>query len=296
MGATENNELEYQIIETAKQLFIEKGFVETSMSDIAAKVGINRPTLHYYFRTKDRMFQAVFGSIVMSLLPKVQEIIQQELPFIDRVSLILDKYITLFTENPDMPKFICGEIQRDVNHLLDAAKEMQFEETFLIIKERLLMEMEAGRLKKVPIHTIFITFYGLLTFPLITKNLITSIFCLLYRALPARGRSVTLTSPYSVEIRNDSVISYLPYYGRAYSIPYGGGEGLNFKAPLTDYKLEWDKKETAKIKFSARSEEDKFDFIIDVFSNGSSSIFVNMQNRQSISFQGELDMPEEINQ
>ena len=44
MGATENNELEYQIIETAKQLFIEKGFVETSMSDIAAKVGINRPT------------------------------------------------------------------------------------------------------------------------------------------------------------------------------------------------------------------------------------------------------------
>ena len=176
MGATENNELEYQINETAKQLFIEKGFVETSMSDIAAKVGINRPTLHYYFRTKDRMFQAVFGSIVMSLLPKVQEIIQQELPFIDRVSLILDKYITLFTENPDMPKFICGEIQRDVNHLLDAAKEMQFEETFLIIKERLLMEMEAGRLKKVPIHTVFITFYGLLTFPLITKNLITSIF------------------------------------------------------------------------------------------------------------------------
>lgn len=115
------------------------------------------------------------------------------------------------------------------------------------------------------------------------------------RALPARGRSVTLTSPYSVEIRNDSVISYLPYYGRAYSIPYGGGEGLNFKAPLTDYKL-WDKKETAKIKFSARSEEDKFDFNIDVFSNGSSTIFVNMQNRQSISFQGELDMPEEINQ
>ena len=116
------------------------------------------------------------------------------------------------------------------------------------------------------------------------------------RALPARGRSVTLTSPYSVEIRNDSVISYLPYYGRAYSIPYGGGEGLNFKAPLTDYKLEWGKKETAKIKSSARSEEDKFDFSIDVFSNGSSSIFVNMQNRQSISFQGELDMPEEINQ
>jgi len=37
-------------------------------------------------------------------------------------------------------------------------------------------------------------------------------------------------------------------------IPYGGGEGLNFKAPLTDYKLDWDKKGTAKIKFTARSQ------------------------------------------
>ena len=110
------------------------------------------------------------------------------------------------------------------------------------------------------------------------------------RALPARGRSVTLTSPYSIEIRNDSVISYLPYYGRAYSIPYGGGEGLNFKAPISDYKIEWDKKGTAKIQFIARSTEDRFSFNVDIFSNGSSSIFVNMQNRQSISFQGDLDL------
>lgn len=58
--------LETKIIEIAKQQFIENGFVETSMSDIAAKVGINRPGLHYYFRTKDRMFQAVFGDIVQS--------------------------------------------------------------------------------------------------------------------------------------------------------------------------------------------------------------------------------------
>lgn len=113
------------------------------------------------------------------------------------------------------------------------------------------------------------------------------------RAIPARGRSVMLTSSYSVEIRNDSVISYLPYFGRAYNIPYGGGDGLNFKAPLTDYTLSWDKKGTAKIKFSARSPEDKFDFNISVFSNGSSSINVNMQNRQSISFSGEADVKTE---
>lgn len=58
MATTEHSDLEQQIIKTAQQLFIEKGFVETSMSDIAATVGINRPTLHYYFRTKDKNVQS----------------------------------------------------------------------------------------------------------------------------------------------------------------------------------------------------------------------------------------------
>lgn len=61
-------------------------------------------------------------------------------------------------------------------------------------------------------------------------------------AMPMRGRSIPLTSSYSLTIRNDSVISYLPYYGRAYSIPYGGGDGLNFKAILKEYNVEMDKK------------------------------------------------------
>ena len=108
MATTEHSDLEQQIIKTAQQLFIEKGFVETSMSDIAATVGINRPTLHYYFRTKDKMFKAVFGSIVMSLMPKIQDIVKQDIPFMERLSMILDEYIELFTSNPCLPRFICG--------------------------------------------------------------------------------------------------------------------------------------------------------------------------------------------
>ena len=51
-------------------------------------------------------------------------------------------------------------------------------------------------------------------------------------AYPRRGRMIPLTSIYSVTIRNDSVFSQLPYFGRAYSIPYGGGQGLMFNAPI----------------------------------------------------------------
>lgn len=111
-------------------------------------------------------------------------------------------------------------------------------------------------------------------------------------AMPMRGRSITLSSAYSVEIKNDSLFSYLPYYGRAYSVPYGGGSGLIFKAPLKDYTMKMDKKGNAIIKFSARSPEDLYEFNTKVFTNGTANIDVNMQNRQSISFRGELDMYE----
>lgn len=112
-------------------------------------------------------------------------------------------------------------------------------------------------------------------------------------AHPRRGRVVHLTSPNSMEVRNDSVYSYLPYYGRAYSIPYGGGEGLNFKAPIDEYKMEIHKKGAAKIEFTARSKEDRFKFSLTIYPDGSANVGVTMQNRESINFSGALTLPSE---
>ena len=68
------------------------------------------------------------------------------------------------------------------------------------------------------------------------------------QTMPIRGRNITLSTPYPLEIRNDSVFSYLPYYGRAYSVPYGGGSGLIFNAPLKEYTMDLDNKGKAVIK------------------------------------------------
>lgn len=108
---------------------------------------------------------------------------------------------------------------------------------------------------------------------------------------PMGGRTRTITPDYSVEIRNDSVFSYLPYFGRAYTLPYGGGNGLIFNAPLIEYKAEYHKKGKAEIEFTTRSEEDRFTYRITIFSNGSASISVNSTNRQPISYQGRLVLP-----
>lgn len=111
-------------------------------------------------------------------------------------------------------------------------------------------------------------------------------------AYPRRGHMVPLTSPYSLEIRNDSVFSHLPYFGRAYSIPYGGGSGLMFKAPIEKYQMIYNKHGVAKAELTAHSEEDKIKFYFTISPNGSSNIDATMQQRESIRFSGELAIPE----
>lgn len=106
---------------------------------------------------------------------------------------------------------------------------------------------------------------------------------------PKRGNTKHLSSDYSVKLKGDSVISYLPYFGRVYSAPYGGSGGLDFTTLVSDYKLTYNKKGTATIKFDAKTEEDTYAFVINVFENGSASVSVSCMNRQSILFYGELD-------
>ena len=155
MTTTNNNEdLEKKIIEAAKELFIENGFAETSMSDIAAKVGINRPALHYYFRTKDKMFQAVFGNIILSFIPKIHDIIiQQDKPVSESIGEIVDAYYKVFTENPCLPLFMVREMHRDMNHLSTTIKELRLEQYLHKIMDVLQEEMNDGRLKTVPFLT-----------------------------------------------------------------------------------------------------------------------------------------------
>lgn len=169
-------DLESRIIDAAKKEFLEKGFDKTSMSDIATAVGINRTTLHYYFRTKHKMFQAVFGSLVFSFLPKIQIIFQDDISFLDKLERVMDQYIIIFMENPSLPKFILGEVQRDINQLLAVMQELQFDQYLSSIREVVLKDMEEGRLKSVPLPVVFLTFYSQMTFPFLAKDLIINLF------------------------------------------------------------------------------------------------------------------------
>ena len=108
-------------------------------------------------------------------------------------------------------------------------------------------------------------------------------------AYPTGGKMVILTSMYSFKVKNDSAFSYLPYYGRAYSLPYGGGKGLIFNDKIKDYNQKYTKKGSSEIDVNVANDEDNYRFFILLYPNGTASITMNCNNRQSISFTGNWD-------
>ncbi|MCH5284716.1 MAG: TetR/AcrR family transcriptional regulator [Akkermansiaceae bacterium] len=174
--SSKRTNLESHIISVAKQLFIEKGYVATSMGDIAQQAGVTRPSLHYYFSTKESMFQAVFGSIVGSLLPRSEEILSRPIPIMERLELIVGEYLELFKSNPSLPQFLCGEIRRNADHLVEEAKLCRLDEFGEIIRLYLGQEMAAGNIRTVPIHIVFMSIYSSLTFPFLARELLVHLF------------------------------------------------------------------------------------------------------------------------
>ena len=109
---------------------------------------------------------------------------------------------------------------------------------------------------------------------------------------PMRGSSKNVSYGYSVEVRNDTLISYLPYFGRAYNVPYGGGKGLNFSERIDSYQETQQPKGERVIDIELKNEEDTYHYTIKVFDNGNSSIDVQSRQREPISYSGEIDFKE----
>lgn len=165
MGTSENKTTEQTIIEAARQVFIEKGYGEANMSDIAHRAGINRPALHYYFRTKERMLEAVYADIVRSFIPKVVQLLQDEtVPLLGRLDKVVDIYYGILIEKPNLPMFGLREINRDATYLFKTVEKVS-DDQIRGIREILLSEMEQGKIKQLPIEFIVYSFYGLLFSP-----------------------------------------------------------------------------------------------------------------------------------
>ena len=106
-------------------------------------------------------------------------------------------------------------------------------------------------------------------------------------ALPSTGGSRQLTSAYDLKVSKDSLVSSLPYFGRAYSATYGATDGgLNFTSTKFDYKTSARKKGGWEISIKPKDVTDFREFFLTISENGYGTLRALTNNRQPISFNG----------
>jgi AcrR family transcriptional regulator len=104
------NPIEQVILETAEVLFLDKGFALTSTTEIARKAGCNQALVHYYFRTKDRLFEIVFEKYATMLTSALYQMPDEDVSFEENVRKKTRTLFDLMTANPKMPFLLFNEL------------------------------------------------------------------------------------------------------------------------------------------------------------------------------------------
>ena len=106
-------------------------------------------------------------------------------------------------------------------------------------------------------------------------------------AMSSSGPTKQLTSEYDVRLSKNAFVSHLPYFGRAYSAPYGSGDGgFNFTSKDFHYSFKTRKKGGWNITIKPKDVTDVREFLLTVSENGYGTLQAMSNNRQPISFTG----------
>lgn len=177
MDIQEPIDMETRIIEAAKQVFVRKGYEATTMSDVAKEVGIGRTALHYYYRTKEMLFDAIFDQLMGALLPNIGRIVDEKNPFFEKLPKIIDEYMSLLQANPSLPVFLIVELNRDPEHLFHCVmKDPARLQPLMRLRQQMEDEMDKGLLRKMPVEDAVSTLVSLVVFPMLIRNPLSAIF------------------------------------------------------------------------------------------------------------------------
>ncbi len=168
---TKKDNTEDKILDAAKNVFIKKGMEGARMQEIADEAGINKALLHYYFRSKDKLFDAIFSRIIGFAFPKIGQIIQSDQAFVSKVKQVIDTYLDLLFKYPYLPAFILKEVNRDPSIFFKLVLKHGFSPRpiFKMISEA----MDKGEIIRMKPEHLVVNVIGLCVFPFVAKPVIS---------------------------------------------------------------------------------------------------------------------------
>ena len=149
----QSKNIEKRILWVAERLFLEKGFSGTSTTEIAKAVGCNQALIHYYFRTKEKLFWDVFSPKVEQVVECLDAPLDESLDFVERIRNVIDFYFGILELDERLAPFIVTELIMNPDrwskfrdrYLRNESRSSAFDRFEKMVEE----EIEAGRIRKM---------------------------------------------------------------------------------------------------------------------------------------------------
>lgn len=171
METTECNTTESAILDAAKGIFERKGMAAARMQEIADEAGINKSMLHYYYRSKQLLFEAVFKSAFSMLAPQLNEIINADTSIFEKIRNFSRNYISFVIKHPYLPNFIIQELNRNPEFVKRLVAEKNFP-NISKFKQQVNDKVAEGIIKPIKAEQLFINIISLNIFPFIGAPLL----------------------------------------------------------------------------------------------------------------------------
>ncbi len=167
-------ETDERIYEAARDIFHERGFDGARMQEIANRAGINKALLHYYYRSKDLLFEKVYQAAAKKLFPNIMVSLRSDDPLPKKVRLFVSGYIDTLRDNPYMPGFILHELNRNPDRLKNFLPKMMEQLIGPFLKE-IEAEISSGRLPHKDARHFIVNMFSLCVFPFVARPMLQSV-------------------------------------------------------------------------------------------------------------------------
>ncbi len=164
------------IFDAAVQVFEEKGIDGARMQEIADRAGINKALLHYYFRSKEKLFDAVFDKLAGVMFKKLFSCFDNELPFEEKLKLFYQEHISFLQAHPRLPSFLLTEINKHPQRVAAIFGSERIMELRQNLFEQMDEDIENGALQDIDKMQLMIDIIALSVFPFAARGLIEIIF------------------------------------------------------------------------------------------------------------------------
>lgn len=166
---------EQTILEAAEQEFLNKGFAGARTTSIAEAAGVTHAMLHYYFRTKEQLFERILDEKMRLMSQSVLTAFGEPgLPLAERLRNGIERHFDFIVANPDLPRFIVNEVFSRPDHY--EAMRTRIREIAEVLMRDIQQELDAaaarGETERIDVRMLMLDIISLNVFPFIAYPVI----------------------------------------------------------------------------------------------------------------------------